>query len=68
MTFAWLTEVPQPFRTRADFPEYYAGAGFTDDHRRAIRYARQIDAQRAIGGLSHLSLPPLRAVEHGWDE
>lgn len=57
--FAWLIEDVRNGR-------YYAGSEWTDDHMKAIRYSRKIDATRAILALPEGMHLVGAAVEHGW--
>lgn len=51
-------------------PEYWTGNGWSKDNLRALRYARQIDAEMARNGFDEDDpLPgelPHRVAEHGW--
>ncbi len=65
--FAWVIEHR---RSSVAEPEYWAGNGWSKDHLRAIRYSRQMDAQRTMSGFDEDDpLPdekPHRIAEHGW--
>jgi len=51
-------------------PRYWAGNGWLTDNLRAIRFARQIDAERTVRGFDEDDpLPdekPHRVCEHAW--
>lgn len=67
----WLVEVPQLFR-KSDTPTYWEGPGdlWTDDHERAVRFARKIDADRVRKWLyrekATWTEDCTRSVEHSW--
>ncbi len=56
---AWLIE-----RGADGSPVYWNGSGWTDDSLEAIRYARQLDAEREI--LLSQRLAGSKALEHMW--
>jgi len=66
-SFAWVIELPL-----GGAPSYWNGAQFSPDHRCAVRFSRQEDAQRVIdGGRATSAVGPTlsrmcKAVEHGW--
>ena len=62
--FAWVIEMPSKFT--GGNPRYWCGphAGdFSQNPNCAIRFARQVDAERVARYNGYLGI----AVEHGWD-
>jgi hypothetical protein len=57
-------------RSPAYEPEYWCGNGWSKDNLRAIRFARQLDAERTAAGFDEDDpLPgelPHRIAEHAW--
>ena len=62
-TFAWVIEAPT-----ATVPLYWDGGDWSSNHHRAIRYARQVDAERAMINLTDGDgrVDGMKAAEHGW--
>ena len=46
-------------------PKYWDGSAWSSDHWQAVRFARQLDAQRVALHLPIGGKPP-RICEHGW--
>jgi hypothetical protein len=72
--FAWLIETDGPYYIYADKIGGGARFGWTQDHSKAIRFARKCDADDALDALRE-TLPKLfdfptmqgaKPVEHGW--
>lgn len=67
MITAWLIEQWQPEGYAR--PAWWAGVGaLTTDPNRAVRFARQADAERVIDGFTSVGCGRwFRAVEHAWE-
>ena len=69
MEYAWVIEHR---RSQVSEPEYWAGNRWSKNHLDAIRFARQVDAERSRDGFDEDDpLPreqPHRVCEHGWGD
>lgn len=63
--YGWVIELG---RSPTSAPEYWCGNGWSTDHLRAIRFARQIDAENTSKGWDDEPAPeiPYRFCEHAW--
>ena len=65
MNFAWVIEGAW---SETSVPMYWTGFTlFSEDHERAIRFARKEDAERVFEQIPGLSSMNVRFCEHGWD-
>lgn len=65
--YAWVIERGN---SPINEPEYWTGIGWSKDNLRAIRFARKVDADRALSGFDEddplPGQPEHRVAEHGW--
>lgn len=62
--FGWVIERgDSPIHT----PKYWHGSGWSDDNLLAIRFARNLDAERVRDQIAP-NVPEHRVCEHGWTD
>lgn len=60
--FAWVIEASE-----VSAPLYWDGGDWSRNHLRAVRFSRQIDAQRIMIRIDpSMRRDDMRAAEHGW--
>ena len=65
--FAWVIEAPSNPPMRAIV--YWDGENWSSNNARAVRFSRQVDADRILINLApEKRVPNMKTVEHGWEE